>query len=413
MWKKPWGYKEGTIICLALIIIGILLQGCTGKIDWSCMAWPVNIILFSVYLLVLIIMHLSRKKIYLFSWMGSYTAAVSALSAVVILTVIMGLTRQIPSHHEVSGMASWLGFSQMLSAWPFVLLFTWLIALLGMVIAKHIYPFSRQKLPFLFSHAGLFLAVTGAVAGSGDIQRLKMTTVAGKPEWRAYNERQQLIELPIAIELTDFSIDEYPPRLMLIDNATGKAWPEGKPVHILLEENTTTGQLDNWHIEIIRQIPEAASVSTTDTLKFTEFHSMGATFAAYIKARNNSGGQQAAGWVSCGSFMFPYKALRLDEHTSLVMPEREPRRFASDVKLYTESGKKLTATIEVNHPLEAEGWKIYQSGYDESRGKWSEISIFELVRDPWLPVVYTGIWMLIAGALWMFITASTRKEGQQ
>lgn len=412
MWKKPWGYQEGTVICCTLVAIGILLQISTGKISWEAMASPVNAILLFLYLLLLFIMHLSRKRVYLFRWMSSYTAAVSAMIAVVVLTVIMGLIRQIPSHQTVRGVEAWIGFSQMLSAWPFVLLFTWLISLLGMTIRKHLTTFKWNNIPFLLNHLGLFIAIIGAVAGSGDMQRLKMTTQIGRPEWRAFDEQQQLVELPLAIELTDFSIDEYPPKLMLIDNETGKALPEGKPEHFLLEEGISGGQLQEWQIEVIQQIPEAASVSTVDTLKFVEFHSLGATYATYVKATHRTTGQQIAGWVSCGSFLFPYKALPLNHSVSLVMPEREPRRFASDVKLYTQSGQKLAATIEVNHPLQIEGWKIYQLSYDESKGKWSDVSIFELVRDPWLPVVYTGIWMLIAGAVWMFMTASRRKEEQ-
>lgn len=412
MWKRPWGYKEGIAICITLPLIGILLQITVGKIDWECMAWPVNIILLSAYLTLLIVMHFTRRKIYLFRWMGNYTAAVSAMVSVVFLTVVMGLTRQLPSQHTVSGPESWLGFSQMLSAWPFVLLFAWLIFLLGMTIAKQLYSFRWQKLPFLLSHSGLFIAITGAVAGSGDMQRLKMTTTIGKPEWRAYDERQQLNELPLAIELTNFTIDEYPPKLMLIDNETGRALPEGKPGHFLLEEEAVEGLLQDWKIQVVRQIPEAAGVSTTDTLKFVEFRSLGSTYATYVKMKNVKSGQQAEGWVSCGSFIFPYKALRLTDSVSLIMPEREPRRFASDVKIYTRSGMKQTATIEVNHPLKIEDWKIYQLSYDESKGKWSDVNVFELVRDPWQPVVYTGIWMLIAGAVWMFVTAAQRKEGQ-
>ena len=33
----------------------------------------------------------------------------------------------------------------------------------------------------------------------------------------------------------------------------------------------------------------------------------------------------------------------------------------------------------------------------------SQVSIFELVTDPWLPAVYTGIYMLLAGAFCMLI----------
>ena len=58
------------------------------------------------------------------------------------------------------------------------------------------------------------------------MQRLKMTTRMGNAEWRATDDKGQLIELPLAIELKDFTIDEYPPKLMLIDNETGRTLPE-------------------------------------------------------------------------------------------------------------------------------------------------------------------------------------------
>ncbi len=116
------------------------------------------------------------------------------------------------------------------------------------------------------------------------------------------------------------------------------------------------------------------------------------------------------GWVSCGSFLFPYKALRLDSLTSLVMPEREPQRFASEVKVYTQEGTITESTIAVNRPMEIAGWNIYQLSYDESKGRWSDISVFELVRDPWLPAVYTGIIMMMLGAICLFVNAQKRKE---
>ena len=42
----------------------------------------------------------------------------------------------------------------------------------------------------------------------------------GNVEWRATDDKGQLTELPLAIELKDFTIDEYPPKPMLIDNET-------------------------------------------------------------------------------------------------------------------------------------------------------------------------------------------------
>ena len=92
------------------------------------------------------------------------------------------------------------------------------------------------------------------------------------------------------------------------------------------------------------------------------------------------------------------------------MPELEPQRFYSDVTVYLESKKVNDAIIEVNKPFEIDGWKIYQLSYDESKGRWSEVSIFQLVKDPWLPVVYTGILMMVIGAICMFTMAKKNKE---
>ena len=92
------------------------------------------------------------------------------------------------------------------------------------------------------------------------------------------------------------------------------------------------------------------------------------------------------------------------------MPDREPKRYASDVNVYTKSGKSYRSVIEVNKPLKVDGWKIYQTGYDERRGKWSEVTKLELVKDPWLWLVYTGIIMMMCGAVCLFVFAKKKSE---
>ena len=67
MWSKPWSYKEGLTIGTGLLIIGILLQMTVGAINWDLFACPVNVIVLVVYIIALIVMHLLRKRVYLFS----------------------------------------------------------------------------------------------------------------------------------------------------------------------------------------------------------------------------------------------------------------------------------------------------------------------------------------------------------
>ena len=382
--------------------IGLLLHLFTGAVDWDNFAWPINMYILTIYVITLIVLFILRKKLYFVRWAMTYNAAVPALIAVVFMTFVMGMVRQVPSSPVMGDVSI---FNRMLSFWPFILVYLWMTSIIGLVSIKHLVAFRMAGIPFLLNHLGLFIALVAATLGSADMKRLTMNTRIGQAEWRATDADGRLHELPLAIELVNFSIDEYPPKLMLIDNSTGKALPSDSPEHLMLEDGIKTGRLDRWNIEILDKIELAASVSGNDMVKYVEWPSMGAAYAANVRAVSADGRNVVDGWVSCGSFLFPYQALRLDSMCSLVMPDREPRRYYSDVIIYTESGTKRNETIEVNKPAEIEGWKIYQLSYDETKGRWSDISVFELVSDPWLPVVYVGIIMIMLGAVCMFITA--------
>ena len=292
MWTKPYDMKEGFLIGGGLIFAGLMLELSVGPVDWDAFRWPVNAIVLAGFLALIAIIFLLRKKVYGFQFIGTYKAAIPALVYAVVLTIIMGLTRQ-----EVNG--TWL--NNMLSFWPFVQIYVYIAVILGQIILRRILHFTRWRrdVPFLLNHLGLFLAMTTATLGNADMQRLKMITVKGEPEWRALTSQQQIMEMPIAIELKEFIMETY--------------------------------------------------------------------------------------------------------------DDGSPRRFASDIQILTKTGKNIQTTVEVNKPVEVDGWKIYQYGYDTQMGAMSQTCILELVSDPWLPLVYTGIYMMLAGAVCMFLFGGKKK----
>jgi len=296
--------KEGFLIGGGLIIAGLMLELSAGPIDWDSFRWPVNGIVLAGFLALIAAIFLLRKKVYGFQFIGTYNAAIPALVYAIVLTIIMGLTRQrlrvgeLSSGMTVDGM--WL--NNMLSFWPFVLIYVYIAVILGQIILRRTLHFAswRRDIPFLLNHLGLFLALTTATLGNADMQRLKMITVKGEPEWRALTDQQQIVEMPIAIELKEFIMETY--------------------------------------------------------------------------------------------------------------DDGSPKRFASDIQILTQTGKNIETTVEVNKPVEVDGWKIYQYGYDTQMGAMSQTSILELVSDPWLPLVYTGIYMMLAGAVCMFIKGKKVKK---
>lgn len=93
-----------------------------------------------------------------------------------------------------------------------------------------------------------------------------------------------------------------------------------------------------------------------------------------------------------------------------LMKMPSPKRYASEVHIYTKEGETLATTIEVNKPAHLAGWKIYQYSYDESMGAAHRVSIFQLVADPWLPFVYLGIGLLLLGAVLLFFSLGKTKD---
>ena len=102
-------------------------------------------------------------------------------------------------------------------------------------------------------------------------------------------------------------------------------------------------------------------------------------------------------------------AIELKKFIMETYDDGSPKRFASEIQIVTKTFKYIETTVDVNKPYEVEGWKIYQYGYDTQMGAQSQISILELVSDPWLPLVYTGIYMMLGGAVCMFVIGGRKR----
>ena len=442
MWNKPYTLKEGTAIVAGLLVTGGLLQVTLGPLEWGLFAWPANFITLILFVFLLIVAFFLRKRSYFCLFMSTMQAAIPAIAAAAILTLIMGVTKQVA---EGKRPMDPLGLTKMLSFWPFILVYVWMTAIVGEVTINQIARFSWRRFPTLVSHVGLFLILTCGTLGSADMLRVKMYCETGQPEWRGLDAFNNVHQLPVAIQLEKFTIDEYPPKLMLIDK-TGRPLPQDKPENLLVDKGMKSGQLLDCKIDILKRIDNAVPVMLSKMIgKMPEGMMGNIRMDSLGQARNKDGyiasdasgsacallvrvtrgvnangssdtnlikGQKqvVTGWITSGSYLFPYQALRLKNGRMLAMPNREPRRFASLVNIYTQSGQNIQTEIEVNKPFTIEGWKIYQLSYNEQMGKWSNLSVFELVTDPWLPVVYIGIFMLLIGAVGMFLTASRKKE---
>ena len=372
MFNRLWKMKEGFVTGAGLILVGLALQYSVGPLDWSAFAFPINAICLVLYLAFLALIYALRHRVRLFSFFFTTEAAVPTLVYAALLTVAMGLTRQVAPHERAIDP---IGLTRMLSFWPFVLIYGRLTGIVGLIAIRQILHFRLRELPSLLSHLGVFIAIVAATLGSADMERVKLTASMDMPEWRATHE-QGFLELPLAIQLEKFTIDEYPPKLLIINSKTGKSIPAKNPEIVLVDKHFREGKLLKWRIRVRQNLPLAAPVVTSDTVKYVGWGSSGAVTALLVEAQPMEGdravGKPLVGWVTCGSYLFPFQELKLTKDLSLVMARREPERYASRIHVYTRSQKNIVATVEVNKPVSIDGWRIYQLSYDESMGRWSE-----------------------------------------
>ncbi|WP_329905089.1 cytochrome c biogenesis protein ResB [Porphyromonas pogonae] len=342
---------------------------------------------------------------------GGQAATLTSIGGIIVVMLVMGLTKQIPTGMGAVMQHPFhrLGLSTILTTWYFLLLYLYLLFILGNVIARRVRRLQKgiRDFAFLLNHLGLFAALFFGLLAAADMQRYRMQvyTDAEYPEWRGIEETSnKMVELPVAIELKEFLLEEYPPKLMIIENKSGKALPLQRAEHLSIDHLPASGNIDGWHIEVTEHMPYSAAMVTKDSVVFKEFRTEGAAHSAKVMVYPlNNPAHKTSGWVSAGSYIFPYRSLKLTDSLSLVMAEPEPKQYSSDVVLYAQNGDIDKKNIQVNSPLRYKGWYIYQLNYDREKGRWSNMSEFELVRDPWLYGVYIGFGLLFAGAVFLFL----------
>lgn len=395
IWVKPWGYAEGWLIVVGLLITGLALQLSTGGIDRSILAWPANLVVGIIFTVTIVFSWVFLKKKTAVMWLASIPAAITSIAMVTFLVLLMGFTLQEDAQNPV-----WiqkLGLSNMVSSWPFLFGMLFFLTALGMATVSRMIPFKGRNIGFFLNHAGLYIIILGGLLGTADLKRYIMNLHEGEIVWYTSDRLGQQVQMPFALELISFNMEEYNPKIAVIDPYTSRIIPETIPEMFEIDTGNR-GTILGYDVEIVEFHPLSGKIGD----RYEPVNNFGAAPAAFIRATSKDG-TVAEGWISSGSFMMPHSLVDLNHvyHYSLAMTIPQASHYSSDVILYTASGNVEEVRIEVNHPVSAEGWKLYQYSYDDRFGRWSPTTVIEAIRDPWLPVVYTGIFMVLIGSVYL------------
>jgi len=394
LWENPWGYVESFFIGFGLMVTGFFLEVFVAADTPFTIAYPYNIIFLGGYIALLIVLYKWFSNTQVIRWLTKVPASISSISLVTLLVMIMGIIPQVSSE---SNFINNLGLNHITSNWAFLLILFQFLTCLGLISIKRILQFKWSNVGFILNHVGLFLALTAGMLGTGDLERLSINTYEGKPSWIATDAQKNQVELPFAFYLKDFIIEEYHPKLALVNNKTGKIEQnDGKNLYLI--EKGETYYFQNFEVTVDEFLATSGRIGN----RYHPVNELGAPPSAKITVKNTENDSIQNAWISSGSFSHSYESLKISDAYSMVMTIPEIKKFSSDIDILTKDGERISTILEVNKPFKFRGYKIYQLSYDDKMGKWSDLSVLELVRDPWLPVIYIGIFMMIAGAIYMF-----------
>ena len=397
-----WGYKRAFLRCALLFVVGTTLQLAVGDIDSSLLHYPWGLILAVNYLYLLVVAYAMRNRWRWLRQLGDDKACLSSLAAFGAIVIVFGLTRQDPARE---GLVGALGFSRMTSSWPFNLLLFYFMTTLGIRTVSDIHHLRDRRMAAVLTHLGVFVLLVAGTFGSGDTVRCMVTTRVGTPVSIGRDDAGHEVRLPFALTLDDFSIEEYPPKLYLLDTRRESSSRE----FLSVEADGAEAIIGDWRIRAEHSLDMAGRLPEESDWRAMKH--VGAAPAVYASAENTVTGERFSGWVSCGSHIFEPSYLMLDDGMAVAMPRREAKRYLSRVNIMEEGGIRRDVEIEVNHPARVGSWRVYQVGYDTSKGRWSDTSVLECIRDPWYGAAHLALWMLLAAGVVMFVTAGGRRIG--
>ena len=403
-WEFPWKYKESFLIGISLILIGFFIEYLgKGNINIE-LIYPNNIYFGITYSLIIILGYIFLKRGVFLKWLVSIPAAISSFNLIIFLVMIMGI---IPQNINYGGeVIMKLGLNKMTTHWAFFFIMFYFLTVLGFTTVERIYKlilkkaiFNFRNIGFILNHFGLWFTVLTALLGANDIQHLKLKLDEVTPYNIASDDKGEDFALDFFIQLNEFNVKEFPPKLAIVNNKTGEIiHNNGKNLFEI--SDSLSYNFENYKISVLNYLENSAPIGK----KYAPIFQLGALPSAKIAITDNNDSTTNYGWISCGNFMYQYQSFKFSEKYSLLMTMPEVKHFESNISLYSKEITKSDISIEVNKPYEFGGYKIYQLGYDEKKGKWAEYSVLELVKDPWLNIVYFGLYLLIAGTVILLFT---------
>ncbi len=385
---EKWGFRETLVITVALFIAGLLLQLTVPLSGTSAIHFPYTAYTAIAIVNILVLLFFGLRKTAFIQWLSSIPAAIASITYLGILSLAMGFILQDPAD------GGFMGIHSLLTTWYFLFAMLFFLSSLGMATLKRLVPFRWRNVGFLLNHLGLWIAVFAGMIGSGDIQNLSIPLHLHQTTNLAYDQDGSSYKLAYSLRLESFTIEEYPAEPVLITKGVTQKYFRPSKAD---PANDSLYRYGNIDITVHQRL---MSAHRSDSI-YAASDSTGACQALEVTLTDHQTGQHARGWIANSTETPAFVQL---ETIAVGLSSAEPKRYSSLVTVLKDGAPDDTVRIEVNSPHKIGSLNLYQYSYDTKQGRWSQLSVLQAVYDPWIGLVYLGLFMVIAGSLYLLFT---------
>jgi len=253
LFKFPWQYKEGFVISLLLIILGLVL-GLITKKPLNFPEFPTNLSFVITYTLLLTAIYKFERNNKVIQWLSGIPAAVSSIVLFTALSAILGIVPQEnPGIILKNDIYFTLGLKHMTTSWLLALGYLFFLTSLGFATVKMFMPFKKKKIGILLSHLGLYIVMITGIAGSSDAMRTYFTLEKNTEPTNIVRDfySSKMFKTPFKLKLREFNIIEYNPKIVLVKTGNDSVIMPDNNKHFIAEDSLT-GEFMDWKIKIIK-----------------------------------------------------------------------------------------------------------------------------------------------------------------
>ncbi len=396
---RNWGWEEAIFVQLAALTLGFLLQiariHLPLTVPWN---WIIPAFLFIGAGVTGVCF---RNRMWM-RWMSGIRFAVSITILVAIIGALGTVILQTPDKADV---LTRLGFRTLFTSPPFVAVILLMAINLSAATGRRLATPRPGNLAFVLNHAGLLLVILGMIAGAAQFTRMTLRLQEEQFTTEGTDESGNVRQLPGTVSLTKFVIEKFPPKLAAAESVAGK------PDQTIVDQDWVAAGRHFHAFGMTVSVDKFLPVAMPDDQGGwtpSDHHGLPAALVT-ISALN---GTQQHKWLTpaIASLQIQAQVAYVDNTHIVGLLEPQPKAFRSSLVITPKDHPAINAELAVNQPVRLGDWQLYQNSYELTM--MGRTSIIEAIRDPALPVVYTGFASMFLGAFLAFWFAPIRRKDQ-